>query len=55
VSVTGWGLMEWAVPAGAGLCVGCEEQCGSDERHYYYLPHAGTVGLCLNCGPEERL
>jgi len=44
----------WAVDAGAGLCAGCEEDCGPGERHYYALPHTGTVPLCLDCGPEEN-
>ena len=44
----------WALDAGAGICEGCEEECGPTERHYYSLPHTGTVGLCLNCGPEEN-
>ena len=43
----------WGLDAGAGICEGCEEECGPTERHYYCLPDTGTVGLCLNCGPEE--
>jgi hypothetical protein len=44
----------WGLAAGAGICEGCEEECGPTERHYYSLPHTGTVGLCLDCGPEEH-
>lgn len=44
----------WGRDAGAGLCAGCDTDCGSDERHYYALPHTGTVPLCLDCGPEEN-
>jgi hypothetical protein len=44
----------WGLNAGAGICHGCEEQCVEDERHYYALPQAGTVALCLECGPEEN-
>jgi hypothetical protein len=44
----------WGLGAGAGICEGCEEDCGPTERHYYSLPHTGTVGLCLDCGPEEH-
>ncbi len=44
----------WGLDAGAGICEGCEEECGPTERHYYSLPHTGTVGLCLDCGPEEN-
>ena len=45
----------WALDAGAGICEGCESQCGAGERYYYSLSHTGTVGLCVDCGPEERL
>jgi hypothetical protein len=44
----------WGLDAGAGICEGCEAECGDTERHYYCLPETGTVGLCLDCGPEER-
>ena len=43
----------WRLDAGAGLCAGCERECERDERHYYALPHTGTVPLCLDCGPDE--
>ena len=44
----------WALDARAGICEGCEENCGPGERHYYSLPHTGTVALCLDCGPEQN-
>lgn len=44
----------WGDEAGAGVCDGCEEQAEETERHHYSLPEAGTVALCLECGPEEN-
>ena len=44
----------WGADAGPGACHGCGEECAASERHYYALPDAGTLALCLACGPEEN-
>ena len=44
----------WGIDARAGQCEGCGAECGNGERHYYTFPKTGTVGLCLDCGPEEN-